>query len=66
MSAAYFRGKFGVEIRERFADALARMGEWGYLETRGDELRLDREGLLRADRLVHEFFLPQHRDARYA
>ena len=24
------------------------------------------DGLLQADRLVHEFFLPEHRDARYA
>ena len=28
--------------------------------------RLNREGLLQADRLVHGFFLPEHRDARYA
>ena len=66
VSAAYFRRKFGVEIRERFADALARLEEWGYLVREGDLLRLERAGLLQADRLVHEFFLPQHRDARYA
>jgi len=29
-------------------------------------LRLTREGLLQVDRLVHEFFLPEHRTARYA
>lgn len=66
VSAGYFQEKFGVSIRERFADALARLQEWGYLQVAGDELRLNREGLLRADRLIHEFFLPQHQDARYA
>jgi oxygen-independent coproporphyrinogen-3 oxidase len=28
-------------------------------------LRLNRDGLLQVDRLLHEFFLPQHRNARY-
>ena len=32
----------------------------------GDWLRLTRDGLLQVDRLVHEFFLPEHRTARYA
>lgn len=64
--ADYFAQKFGVDIRERFAEALGRLQEWGYLSIEGNELRLNREGLLVADRLVHEFFLPQHRDARYA
>lgn len=62
----YFREKFGVEIAEHFAEALGRITEAGYLQKEGDELRLNRDGLLQADRLVHEFFLPQHRDARYA
>ena len=66
VNAGYFRQKFGVEIAERFAPALERLREWGYLSVEGDTLTLNREGLLQADRLVHEFFLPQHRDARYA
>jgi oxygen-independent coproporphyrinogen-3 oxidase len=66
VSAAYFRHKFGVELRDRFAEALSDLREWGFIEERGDDLRLNRDGLLQADRLVHEFFLPQHRDARYA
>ena len=32
----------------------------------GDVIRLNREGLLQVDRLLHEFFLPQHRNVRYA
>ncbi|MCS6775988.1 MAG: coproporphyrinogen-III oxidase family protein [Chloroherpetonaceae bacterium] len=62
----YFLHKFGVDIRERFAEPMGRMRDWGYLQDDGQTLRLTREGLLIADRLVHEYFLPQHRDARYA
>ena len=66
VSAGYFQRKFGVDIRQRFAPALAQIEDWGYLRDDGDEIRFNREGLLRADRLVHEYFLPQHADARYA
>jgi oxygen-independent coproporphyrinogen-3 oxidase len=61
----YFARKFGVNIRERFADALEVLREEGYLLEHNDVLQLNREGLLRADRLAHAFFLPEHRDARY-
>ena len=57
---------FFPQCNERFAEPLGTLREWGFLEDHGDDLRLNREGLLQADRLVHEFFLPQHRDARYA
>src|SRR5712691_1050110 len=66
VNAGYFRQKFRVEIGSRFAEPLHTLREWGFLEDRGDDLRLNRDGLLQADRLVHEFFLPQHRDTRYA
>ena len=65
VDAGYFRGKFNVELHERFSKPLATLKEWGYLEGEGDDLKLNRDGLLVADRLVHEFFLPRHRDARY-
>jgi len=65
VDAGYFRKKFGAEIRERFSEALETIADWGFLEGEGDEIRLNREGLLQVDRLVHEFFLPRHRDARY-
>ena len=66
VNAGYFRSKFGVEIHSRFAEPLQALREWGFLEDQGEDQRLNRDGLLQADRLVHEFFLPQHRDARYA
>ncbi|WP_395143810.1 coproporphyrinogen-III oxidase family protein [Armatimonas sp.] len=66
VNRGYFAHKFGVDLRTRFAETLKELRTEGYLEEHGDELRLNREGLLRVDRLVHEFFLPEHRDARYA
>ena len=66
VSVSYFQGKFGVNLLEKFPEAMGELKTEGYLIEEGDTLRLTREGLLRVDRLVHEFFLAQHRDARYA
>ena len=66
ISQAYFQQKFGVNVASRFAEPLERLKGWGALVVDGDWLRLTREGLLQVDRLVHEFFLPQHITARYA
>ena len=66
LSRAYFERKFGVDIRARFAEALGKLEAWGVLKADGDWLRLTREGLLQVDRLVQEFFLPEHRNVRYA
>jgi oxygen-independent coproporphyrinogen III oxidase len=66
VSSAYFKEKFGIDIRERFAEPLETLKSWGYLTIVGDAVKLNREGLLQVDRLLHEFFLPQHRNVRYA
>ncbi len=66
VSARYFDEKFGTKVLERFAEPLERLRTWGFLTIEGDQLRLNRDGLLQVDRLLHEFFLPQHRNARYA
>jgi oxygen-independent coproporphyrinogen-3 oxidase len=66
VNAGYFRRKFGISIFDRFAEPLQTLREWGFLEDHDEDVRLNRDGLLQADRLVHEFFLPQHQDARYA
>jgi oxygen-independent coproporphyrinogen III oxidase len=62
----YFQEKFGVDLRQRFAEPLERLRGWGYLTFEGDRVVMDRQGLLQIDRLLHEFFLPEHRNARYA
>ena len=66
ISRNYFQRKFGVDVLARFAQPMATLQSWGALVIDGDWLRLTREGLLQVDRLVHEFFLPEHRTARYA
>lgn len=62
----HFKTKFGVDIQERFAAPLAKLQDEGWLTQSGKTLQLSRGGLLQVDRLLHEFFLPQHRTARYA
>src|SRR5580765_4922386 len=66
VSRAYFRKKFSVELTERFAAPIQRLKDWGFLEVVDDEVRLNRDGLLQVDRLLHEFFLPQHVNTKYA
>ncbi len=58
--------KYGVDVLSRFAEPIAHLRELGFLSLDGEWLCLSRGGLLQADRLVHEFFLPEHREARYA
>ena len=62
----YFRDKFGVDLREHFPAALDYIRSTGNLTEDDNFLRLNIQGLLQVDRYVHEFFLPQHRDSRYA
>ena len=62
---AYYREKFGVDPGERFAPQLAYLVNEGFAALERDGLTLTREGLLQVDRLLHDFFLPQHRHARY-
>jgi len=63
---AYFEDKFGVDPARRFAEPMQRLRDWGFLELTGGEVVISRMGLLQIDRLLQEFFLPEHRNARYA
>jgi oxygen-independent coproporphyrinogen-3 oxidase len=65
LDAAYFRGKFGVEIREEFREGFDSLADEGFAELDGDHVRLTRKGLLQADTLLPRFFEPQHRGIRY-
>jgi len=64
--ASYFNEKFGTDVLKRFAQPLQTLQDWGFLTIEGDNINLNREGLLQVDRLLHEFFLPEHKNARYA
>ena len=61
---AYFRDKFGVDLEQRFAQPLGVLSGLGFLKSDADRLRLSRPGLMQVDRLLHEFFLPEHRQVR--
>ena len=64
--ASYYIEKFGEDPIKRFAPQLAYMQQEGFGSVKGDVIELTREGLLQVDKLLHEFFLPQHRQyARY-
>ena len=62
----YYRQKFGIDPGEHFTEALERLRGWGVLQVVGDTIEITRDGLLQIDKLIHEFFLPEHRSARYA
>jgi oxygen-independent coproporphyrinogen-3 oxidase len=61
----YFRSKFGVDILREFGPAFERWRSQEMLAYSHDRVELTRAGLLQVDRLLPEFFEPQHRGARY-
>ena len=66
VSADYFTEKFGEDPRVKFAPPLAGLKDRGFLQNDGDRIAINREGLLQVDRLLHEFFKPEHQGPRYA
>jgi len=61
----YFRFKFGADVLEEFAPAYQALREKGYLSLTPEQVTVTQAGLLQVDRLLPEFFLPEHRGARY-
>ena len=66
MEAAYFQDKFGIDPRQRFAEVLAGHQAAGWLQVTDEGVVATREGLLRIDSLLGDFFAPEHQGARYA
>jgi oxygen-independent coproporphyrinogen-3 oxidase len=62
----FFSRRFGVDVLERFAAPLGCLEERGWLRRDGGALRLTRDGLLRVDRLIPEFYRAEHRGLRYS
>ncbi|MDQ3171545.1 MAG: coproporphyrinogen III oxidase family protein [Acidobacteriota bacterium] len=63
---SYFREKYGVNPVERFRDGLEAVKARGYLADASDErIALTRDGLMRVDVLLPNFFLPAHAGIRY-
>lgn len=65
IDAGYFRRKFGADIQSQFAGAFDSLVAENMASVDGDDIRLTRAGLLRADALLPRFFEPQHRNIRY-
>ncbi|TLD68470.1 coproporphyrinogen III oxidase family protein [Phragmitibacter flavus] len=64
---SYYQAKFGEDVLTRFAPQLQWIESEGFgkVDAANDKIELTRDGLLQVDRLLHEFFLPHHRTARY-
>ena len=61
-----FARKYGVDVRERFAEALDSLAAEGWLaSSTPGRIELTREGLLRVDSLLPRFFLAEHTGIRY-
>jgi oxygen-independent coproporphyrinogen-3 oxidase len=66
IAPAYFHGKYGVDVRERFRPQFDSLAADGFLAEAGERVvALTREGLLRVDALLKRFFLPVHAGLRY-
>ena len=61
----YFRKKFHRDVMKEFQPVFESLKSKGYLDWQGDRVVLSRAGLLRVDRLLPGFFLPEHQGARY-
>lgn len=62
----YYKAKFGQDPLAFFAPQLQYLQNEGFARLTDHDITLTRDGLLQVDRLLHEFFLPQHRQyARY-
>lgn len=63
---AHFRSKYAADLDARFGGLLEELAGRGYVNNSPERLELTREGLLRVDQLLHQFFLPEHRAANAA
>ncbi len=63
VNTRYLENKYGANVKEQFAEPLRSLESHGYLEAGPASLTLTRDGLLRVDQLLHQFFLPEHRPA---
>ena len=66
VSRAKIQAKFGTDPVAHFAAPIQRLKDWGFLEVDDDLISINREGLMQIDKLLHEFFLPEHQGNRYA
>ena len=63
VSTDVFRGRFGVDVNERWGPVFRGYEQAGWLRRHKGSIELTREGLMQVDRLLHAFFLERHRAA---
>jgi oxygen-independent coproporphyrinogen-3 oxidase len=61
LDAGPFRARHGVDVMRHFAPALARLEVEGFAVLSPAGVRLTREGLLRVDHLLPDFYAPPYR-----
>src|SRR5436853_852267 len=61
----YFRGKFGIDVWEEFKPEYERLDAEELLHRHNGSIEVTREGLLRVDGFLSEFFEPELRSVRY-
>jgi oxygen-independent coproporphyrinogen-3 oxidase len=61
----YFRKKYGADILDTFGGPFHQLEHDGMLVLRPGEINLTRTGMLQVDRLLPNFFEPEHRGTRY-
>ena len=65
LDPGYFQRKFGVSIEAEYAAAFSGLRGNGLLQDTAGMLTLTREGLLKVDLLLQEFYAPQFQNTRY-
>src|SRR3954470_24515126 len=65
IDAGYFRKKYGIEIREAFRAAFAKLEADGWLTVGAESIDCTRDGLIQIDRHLPAFFDPQYVGSRY-
>lgn len=60
VETGWFHGKYGIDVRSHFQEPLERLERQGWLLQDAEAVTLTRSGLLRVDRLLAAFYLPEH------
>jgi oxygen-independent coproporphyrinogen-3 oxidase len=66
VSASAFAEKFGRHPLDRFATEIQALRQSGHMFVEGDRVGVTRSGLMEVDRLIFNFFRPEHRTGRFA
>jgi oxygen-independent coproporphyrinogen-3 oxidase len=62
----YFREKFKTDVLESFDEPLDEARRRGWLTIGDEAVAVTREGLVRVDRWLPAFYLPEHQNVRYS